>query len=185
MKKVLVVAMLIFCRMINKKQIKYLIFAFLFCVSSFLCYSQNDQDCDVFREGFRKPNVLKISVQIKDHGKIYAIEEYFICPKYIYTSKNKVKLQLTAYIYIYNYRANTTKYNIDTLIVLDEIQKKELENFCNFICENKIPNEYKERQIYIMAGEQTTYTMEIAEEKYTFTDRKHLSLAILLLGSVP
>jgi len=162
----------------NKKWIKYLVCTMLLCANSFLCFSQKKHDFDIFSK-LNFPNlVLRISVQSENHGEVISIEEYFIYYKNYLDSNETIKSEMIVHIYTTYRNLLLTKYDIDTLITLDGTQIGTLLTFCNFMYKNKIPEKFYDR--YIL-GWTYTYTMEIAGEKYTFTDRRHLSLAELLL----
>ena len=160
-----------------KKRIKYLILLILFCLnSSILCYSQEETDFDIFKK-LSYPNVLRISVKSIDHHLVIYYEEYFIYFKY--TERGDLS-QLKIHILITNF--NVPRMNIDTVFVLTKAQEeKNLSHFCNFISNYKIPEEYIGELEPEPSGVLITYTMEVAGEKYTFKDRRLLSLATLIL----
>lgn len=164
-----------------KIQIKYHVLIMLFCISSTLCYSQKKSYFYIEELSF--PNVLRISVQEKDHadGIIY-IEEYLIYRNSFIDSNQKIKSKTVVHIHTFHQNLLVTQFNIDTLIMLDKKQEKILLDYYDFIYNNKIPEKYQgEEYIPVIAGVSVTYTMEIARKKDTFTDRRHLSLATLLL----
>lgn len=157
-----------------KKWSKYPLFIILFC-SSLLGYSQENHKFDLV-EKFIYPTTLKISIIIKNHEKIEHLEEYLIYTKSIGDSYSVFKM----YAYTLNY--NLEKANIDTAFTLNGHQTMILNDFCEYIFKNQIPIKYQNELVESEpSGIFVTYTMEIGGERYTFSDKRMLSLATLML----
>ena len=162
----------------QKKKQYFLCFLLMifFITSSLFCYPQNDKKSFNLIKKFRYPTALKISMRVADHDGVSFIEEYLIYPKKETDTSGVFKMSM------YSKHISVAKHNIDTALILSWEQFMILEDFCEYIYQKKIPKKYSEKETsLIIAGVFITYTMEIAGERYQFTDKKMLSLGQLLL----
>jgi len=158
--------------------IKCPIFVVLFSIGFLLCYSQEKYyDFNLDEKFSHNPTVLRISINLKNHGRTRSIEEFLIYG---------IKISETIGLYkmhIYTQSYANEEFIFDTTLVLNGKQLMILRDFCGYIYNNEILKQYREEPIETYpAGWFITYTMEIAGEKYEFTDKKMLThIAVLTL----